>query len=430
MDGATATAAPGEVNPNAAALEAMRHANPGSKLARQHEGRLFRASQRLFWVFNMYARWRGRRGADVVKIPFLGYGINGAGAVREALLDAEKFPNTNSKPDTVLVTQLVGPHSLTNQNGEPHKQLRLQLQDLFTPKYVRELCDRVLAPVMDDVRGELLAGTTVDVSRWARIITGSIVMSMNGEHLIGAERDARALELTEIGREIANMVPARLKAVGDKRVEHANRLVDRLIVGVRETYEAGDESTIPGRMKARGIPWDVARGLIVVLILGGTETTQSGSARIVAMLSDTNQWGVLRADHDLLDNAMDEGLRVCTPVPIITRWVAEDCEFHGVAMKKDKLVVTFLNNAVRDARVIERGSDFDITRRIPRELRLLNFGAGPHFCLGYNLAKREIGMMLETLLSLPREIEVVDRTYADAVLMPAYKHLMIRMKAA
>jgi cytochrome P450 len=255
-------------------------------------------------------------------------------------------------------------------------------------------------------------------------------MSMNGEHLTGAERDERAMELTEIGREIANMVPARLKAVGDKRVDHANELVDRLIVGVRDTYEAGDEGTIPGRMKARGIPWEVARGLIVVLILGGTETTQSGSARIVAMLCDTNQWGVLRADHGLLENTMDEGLRACTPVPIITRWVAEDCEFHGVRMKKDRLVVTFLNNAVRDKRVIERGGDFDITRRIPRELRLLNFGAGPHFCLGYNLAKREIGMMLETLLSLPREVEVVDRTYADAVLMPAYKHLMIRMRSA
>ncbi len=419
--------APRAVEPNAAALEAKRHANPGARLARRHEAKLFRASQRIFWCFNMYARYRRR---DIVKVPLLGYAINGAVAVREVLLDAERFPNTNSKPDTVLVTQLVGPQSLTNQNGEPHKQLRLQLQDLFTPRYVRELCDRVLTPVMDDFRGTLLRGETADVSRLARIITGSIVMSMNGEHLTGDERDERALELTDIGREIASMVPARLKAVGDKRVAHANTLVDRLIVGVRETYEAGDETTIPGRMKARGIPWDVARGLIVVLILGGTETTQSGSARIVAMLSDTNQWGVLRADHSLLDNAMDEGLRVCTPVPIVTRWVAEDCEFHGVRMKQDRLVVTFLNNAVRDRRVIRNGNDFDITRQIPRELRLLNFGAGPHFCLGYNLAKREIGMMLEQLLALPREIEVVDREYADKVLMPAYKRLEIRMKPA
>ncbi|MCW2924579.1 MAG: cytochrome [Thermoleophilia bacterium] len=401
--------------------------NPGSKLARRHERRLFRASQPLFWLFNMYARLRRR---EVVKVPFLGYAVNGAVAVREVLLDAERFPNTNSKPDTVLVTQLVGPQSLTNQNGPPHKALRSQLQDLFTPKYVRELCDRVLTDPIAEFRETLASGGTADVARLARIITGTIVMSMNGEHRTGTERDERALELTDIGRQIASMVPARLKAVGDSRVATAEALVERLIVGVRETYEAGDEGTIPGRMKARGIPWEVARGLIVVLILGGTETTQSGSARLVAMLCDTDQLGRLRADHDLLDNTLDEGLRACTPVPIITRWVAEDTTFRGARMKKDKLVITFLNNAVRDRSVIERGGEFDIGREIPRELRQIHFGAGPHFCLGFNLARREITMMLEAILDLPREVEVVEREYADKVLMPAYRKLLIRMKPA
>ena len=400
-------------------------ANPASKLARRNERRLFRASQPLFWLFNMYARLRRR---EVVKVPFLGYAVNGAVAVREVLLDDEHFPNTNSDPDSVLITQVVGPNSLTNQNGPPHKALRLQLQDLFTPKYVRALCDDVLTDVMDDFRERLLAGETVDVARLARVITGSIVSSMNGETFASlADKEQRALELTDIGREIASMVPARLKAVGDERLARAERLIEQLIVGVKETYDAGDEGTIPGRFRARGIPWDVARGIIVVLILGGTETTQSGSARLVAMLCDTNQWGVLRDDHELLDNTLDEGLRVCTPVPIITRWVKDDYTFRGVRMKRDKLVITFLNNAVRDRSVIERGGDFDITRKIPRELRQIPFGAGPHFCLGFNLARREITMMMEQLLALPREVEVVEREFADKVLMPAYRRLDIRM---
>ena len=121
---------------------------------------------------------------------------------------------------------------------------------------------------------------------------------------------------------------------------------------------------------------------------------------------------------------------MCTPVPIITRWVADDYTFRGVRMRKDKLVITFTNNAVRDASVITDGDDFDIGRQIPRELRQIPFGAGPHFCLGFNLARREITMMLEAILDLPREIEVVEREYADKVLMPAYKRLVIRMKAA
>jgi cytochrome P450 len=402
--------------------------NPSSKLAKRHERRLFRASQPLFWLFNMYARARRR---EVVRVPFLGYAVNGAVAVREVLLDDVHFPNTNSKPDTVLITQVVGPQSLTNQNGPPHKALRSQLQDLFTPKYVRELCDDVLGDVMQDFHDRLAAGETVDIARLARVITGSIVSSMNGESFDTLDAKAeRALELTGIGGEIASMVPARLKAVGDERLAIADGLIERLITGVQETYEAGDERTVPGRFKARGIPWEVARGIIVVLILGGTETTQSGSARLVAMLCDTDQWGRLRADHELLDNTLDEGLRVCTPVPIITRWVAEDYVFRGVKMKQDKLVITFTNNAVRDRRVIANGGDFDIGRRIPRELRQLHFGAGPHFCLGFNLARREITMMMEQILALPRELEIVDRTYADKVLMPAYKHLLVRMQDA
>lgn len=401
--------------------------DPGSAAARRHERRLFRAAQPLFWAFYMYARMRRR---EVVRVPFLGYAVNGAVAVREVLLDAEHFPNTNSKPETVLITQVVGPQSLTNQNGEPHKALRLQLQDLFTPKYVGELCERELRELIDDFRDRLAAGQEQDVARLARIVTGSIVMSMNGEHLTGAGRDERALELTDIGRQIAAMVPARLKAVDDERLAKAEALIQRLIVGVQETYEAGDETTIPGRMKARGIPWEVARGIIVVLILGGTETTQSGSARLVAMLCDTDQWARLRAEPDLIENALDEGLRVCTPVPVITRWVARDFTFRGVRMKQDRLVVTFLNNAVRDRSVIERGGDFDIGREIPRELRQLHFGAGPHFCLGFNLARREMLMMLEAILDLPGEVEVVEREYADQVLMPAYRRLVIRMRPA
>lgn len=402
--------------------------NPNARLARRHERRLFRASQPLFWIFNMYARLRRR---DVVKVPFLGYAINGAVSVREMLLDAETFPNTNSKPDTVLLTQVAGPNSLTNQSGPPHLALRRQLQDLFTPRYVTELCERVLGETMADFRRRLEAGETVDVARTAKIVTGGVVSSMNGESFSSLqEMEDRAIELSELGRAVANMVPARLRAISPETLARANEHIDRLIAGVQETYEAGDESTVPGRFRVRGVPWDVTRGIMVVLILGGLETTQSGASRIVSMLADTDQWGRLRADHSMLDATIDEGLRVCTPVPIVTRWVGDDCTFHGTRMKKDKLVVAFLNNAVRDRRVIADGGDFDIGRTLPRELRQLHFGAGSHFCIGNNLARREITMVMNELLALPREIEVLDRSYAKHVLIPTYSSVMIRMKPA
>jgi cytochrome P450 len=404
-------------------------ARPGDPEFVRNEHKLFRASQRLMWYFNMYARWRGNRGADVVKIPFLGYGINGAVAVREMLLDEERFPNTNSNPDTVLLSQVVGPQSLTNQNGPPHRELRLKLTDLFTPKYVSELCDRVLTGVMDKLEAELRSGQVVDMARFTKVMTGSIVADLNGETFDTVEaQERRALELSELGRQLANMIPARLRAFTPKELEKVNARLDLLIEGLEETYNEGDERTIPGRFKARGGEWDVARGILVVLILGGLETTQSGGSRLVALLSDTNQWADLRANPDTLMDTIDESIRVTTPVPIITRWVAEDTVFRGAKMKKDKLVVAFLNNAVRDSRVIEDGGDFCPYRTPPRELRQLHFGAGPHFCIGNNLARGEMKMFMERVLRVPGEIEVVDRTFAKHVLIPTYKHLMVRIK--
>ncbi|MCW2928177.1 MAG: cytochrome [Thermoleophilia bacterium] len=402
--------------------------NPSSRVAKRNEHRLFRRSQRLMWYFNMYARWRGTRGQDVVKIPFLGYGINGAVAVREMLLDEERFPNTNSKPDTVLLSQVVGPNSLTNQNGAPHKELRHKLVDLFTPRYVNELCDRVLTGVMDRLEAQLRAGETVDIARFTKIMTGAIVADLNGESFDTVEeQEQRAIQLSELGRQLANMIPARLRAFTPKELKLVNERLDLLIEGLEETYEAGDERTVPGRFKARGVPWDIARGILVVLILGGLETTQSGGSRIVALLSDTNQWDGLRGDPDTLMDTIDESIRVTTPVPIITRWVAEDTVFRGAKMRKDKLVVAFLNNAVRDSRVVPDGGDFCPHREVPRELRQLHFGAGPHFCIGNNLARGEMRMLMQRILAVPGRVEVLDRTYAKHVLIPTYKHLMVRI---
>lgn len=412
-----------------AACPVSRGGNPGSVAAKRHEHQLFRASQRLMWYFNMYARWRGRRGADVVAIPFLGYGINGAVAVREMLLDEERFPNTNSNPETVLLSQVVGPNSLTNQNGAPHKELRRKLQDLFTPRYVHELCERVLTPVMDKLEADLRTGRPVDIARFTKVMTGAIVADLNGESFDTVEaQEARALELSDHGRELANMIPARLRPFTPKELERVNRKLDRLIEGLEETYEAGDERTIPGRFKARGVPWDVARGILVVLILGGLETTQSGGSRIVALLCDTDQWGRLRAEPERLMDTVDESIRVTTPVPIITRWVARDTVFRGTRMKQDRLVVAFLNNAVRDERVVEDGGDFRPDREVPRELRQLHFGAGPHFCIGNNLAREEMRLLMERFLAVPGEVEVVDRTYAKDVLIPTYRHLLVRIR--
>jgi cytochrome P450 len=81
---------------------------------------------------------------------------------------------------------------------------------------------------------------------------------------------------------------------------------------------------------------------------------------------------------------------------------------------------------MRDPKVIERGDDFDIGRTQPRELRQLWFGAGPHFCLGFSLANREIATVLEAMLDAVPDIEIVVRTASKQVLLPSWERMLVR----
>ena len=103
-----------------------------------------------------------------------------------------------------------------------------------------------------------------------------------------------------------------------------------------------------------------------------------------------------------------------------------DCEFHGAKLTKDQLVLITWARAIREDRVIERDTKFDIARTIPRELRLTWIGVGPHCCLGYDLTMRELQTVLMALLDGAPDIEIVKRRAARKVLLPTWDELWVR----
>lgn len=397
----------------------------GAKLAQRNERKLFVAAQPLGWAIS---KWAMKRNPDVWHMPGLGYLVSGAEVAREILLDGETYTKTGPRCTGVLMTQVMGEYALLNMDGQPHLSLRRKMQDLFTPKYVRAVTDQVLGALGAGLHDDLAAGREVDIARFAQAFTGTMLCHLNGIDLEGDALERRALELYDVGAQIAALVPLRVKAVNERTAKQARALFARLVDGTDEAYRSGSPDTIPGRMREIGLSLEEARGVIGILMLAGTETTSTALARIVALLCDTGQWGRLRQDPELLDGAIDEGLRIVTPVPAFTRTIARDHELRGVKLKANQLLLGFMTNACRDPRVIDDGDNFDIGRDMPRPLRHLWFGAGPHFCLGSNLAKRELSMVLEAIMRLEREVEVVERRAARGVLLPTYERLVIRMK--
>ncbi|MCW2960646.1 MAG: Cytochrome [Thermoleophilia bacterium] len=397
--------------------------NVGSRRARRNERRLFLRVQPAAWLLIQYAQ---RRNRDVCRIPGLGYVVSGAEVAREVVTDGATYAKAGASSSTTVITQMLGPVALVNMPDIEHLALRRQLQDLFTPKYSRQIIDAVLGDLVVDLRARLAAGETVDLVHFSHVLTGSVICHLNGMQLEGEALERRATEMYEIGLQIARLVPLRMKRLDEATVALGHELLDRLLEGVEESFRSGGPDTIPGRLRTLGLTYEQARGVIAMIILAGTETTSTAIPRITALLHDTGQWERLRAHPELLDATIDEGLRIVAPVPLVTRSVAHDHKLRGVQLRKDRLILTFLTSALRDPRVIKDGNSFDIGRETPRPLRHLHFSAGAHFCLGFSFAKREIAIVLEALRDLDAPVEVVARTAARNVLLPSYASLHIR----
>lgn len=397
--------------------------NTDSRAKRRSELRLLGASRPLAWAL-LHGYVRNRR--DVVKIPGLGYVITGAVACREAATDSERFRKDGPKSAGALLTQVMGKTALLNMEGPDHIALRRRLQGLFTPKFVNEIADRALAPIAAEVVAELRAGATIDVALLARRVTGTMMCHMVGLRLEGEAREKRASEMYKLGQKLVGMVPTNMRELGDDEVAAAKAVFDELVDGIDEVHADGPEDTIPGRLRELGFDLEETRGVVGMLLIAGTETTSTALVRITSLLHDTGQWERLERDRSLLDNAIEEGLRCATPVPVSTRTSSGDFEFHGSRIKDGQLVLIAWARAIRDDRVIVDGTHFDITREIPRELRLIWFGAGPHFCLGFNLAMRELQTVLTALLDGAPSVEIVKRKAARKVLLPTWDQLLVR----
>jgi cholest-4-en-3-one 26-monooxygenase len=176
-----------------------------------------------------------------------------------------------------------------------------------------------------------------------------------------------------------------------------------------------------------GVPLTQSETLqnLSLLTAGGLETTINASGSgLHELLSNRDQLERLRANPALVNSTVEEILRFVTPTFHFLRTVAKDVELHGVRMRKGDLVALFLASANRDEEVFNEPDRFDIGRS-PNEH--LAFGYGEHFCLGANLARLELRVLMQELLAYLGAIEPagpISRT--RSVVVPGIKHLPIR----
>jgi cytochrome P450 len=136
----------------------------------------------------------------------------------------------------------------------------------------------------------------------------------------------------------------------------------------------------------------------ILLVVAGNETTRNAISHGMKALTDhPDQLELLYGDYGAHSRtAMEEIVRWATPVIHFRRTATEDTDINGFPVEQGDKVVMFYNSGNRDERVYEDPFRFDVTR--PLQPVQIGFGAGgPHFCLGANLARREMTVMFDEI---------------------------------
>jgi cytochrome P450 len=142
-----------------------------------------------------------------------------------------------------------------------------------------------------------------------------------------------------------------------------------------------------------------------LLFSAGAETTRNAVAGgLLSLAEHPDQLRSLRADFGMLPTAVEEMVRWTSPSPSKRRTATRDVTLGGQSIEAGQKVQIWEGSANRDAGVFDHADEFDIDRKPNPHL---GFGQGVHYCLGANLARLELRVLFEELLSRFGAVRVV-----------------------
>jgi cholest-4-en-3-one 26-monooxygenase len=142
---------------------------------------------------------------------------------------------------------------------------------------------------------------------------------------------------------------------------------------------------------------------MLLLIVAGNETTRNAtSAGMLALLNHPDQWELYKRNRPI--TAVDEIIRWTSPVNAFQRTARRDATVGEVAIKKGQRVGLFYGSANYDEDVFTDPFIFNMLRDPNPHLGF--GGTGPHYCIGANLARKELGIMLSAVADHLPDIEM------------------------
>ncbi|MGH3172174.1 MAG: cytochrome P450, partial [Trebonia sp.] len=314
-----------------------------------------------------------------------------------------------------------------NMDDPRHARLRRIVSRAFTPRMIKKFTDDVERAAEIIVSDLLATGPCDFVQHVSARLPLKIICDMMGigdEHfdmvlrntniiLSGADPEFISVDADEAITQILTAGGDLAALVTDLARQRAAHPADDLVSALATANIDGELLT----------PAELA-SFFVLLVVAGNETTRNAiSHALVLFTQNPDQRALLLSDlESRIGPAVEEIVRYVSPVIWMRRTVTADTVMNGHAFQSGDKVLLVYQSANRDPSVFPDADRFDITRTPNPHV---GFGAaGPHFCLGAHLARREITAVLRELLTRVPDVRVAgEPDYLLSSFINGIKHL-------
>ena len=324
-------------------------------------------------------------------------------AVKQASVDTESFSNANGvRPKFPPLPMMI------DFDAPEHVRRRRLVSEGFTPKRVRALEDNVRV-TCDAIIDEVCQKGSCD---FVKDIAAPLPLIVIGDMLGVApeDRDDLLRWSDDMLKSQGSLDPENIESAMTAFMQYTEYIhpviADRLttgntddLVGVLSHAEIDGDS----------LDDDSLVHETLLILIGGDETTRHViSGGMEELLAHPDQMARLAADPStLMPGAVEEMLRWVSPIKNMARTATRDVELSGALIRQGQEIMLLYPSANRDAAVFDDPDAFDITRSPNPHMA---FGFGAHFCLGNQLARLELKVMVERVLARMPDLRLgVDR---------------------
>ncbi len=389
------------------------------------------------WRHAAYARLRALPSPPYFDIPENPFGTDDRGFyalvrhadVAEASRNSELFSSAAGATSMIDLPTEFNEYfgSMINMDDPRHARLRRIVSRAFTPRMIKKFEDDVQRTASDIVDDLLATGPCDFVQCVSARLPLKIICQMME---IGDEHYAMVLKNTNIilsGADPEFISEDMNEAI--TQILTAGQELAELVTGLAEQRQASRGDDLVSALATANIdgeqltPAELA-SFFILLVVAGNETTRTAISHALALLTEhPDQRELLLADIEgRIGAAVEEIVRYVSPVIWMRRTLTRDTVMNGHAYREGDKTVLFYQAANRDDAVFADPERFDITRSPNPHV---GFGsAGPHFCLGSHLARREIKAMLRELLTRIPDIRAAQEPdYLLSSFINGIKHL-------